>query len=82
MKTVDSLLNRSEEVAFRELQSIAADNNLKVFSKTRLSDVIQKDRTFLTQREFDFYTRMTTKTLAIGSPAYTSAAIFSGQGQR
>ena len=57
MKTVDSLLNRSEEVAFRELQSIAADNNLKVFSKTRLSDVIQKDRTFLTQREFDFYTR-------------------------
>lgn len=57
MRIVDSLLNRSEEVAFRELQSITSDNNLKVFPKPRLSDVIQKDRTFLTQREFDFYTR-------------------------
>jgi hypothetical protein len=57
MKIVDSLLNRSEEVVFRELQSISQDNNLKVFAKPRLSDVISKGREFLTQREFDFYTR-------------------------
>jgi len=57
MKIVNSLLNRSEEFAFRELQSITSDNNLKVFPKPRLSDVLQKDGTFLTQREFDFYTR-------------------------
>ena len=57
MKIVDSLLNRSEEVVFRELQSISQDNNLKVFAKPSLSDVISKGREFLTQREFDFYTR-------------------------
>ncbi len=57
MKIVDSLLNRSEEVVFRELQSIASDDNLKVFSKPRLSDVIQKGNYFLTRCEFDFYTR-------------------------
>ena len=57
MEIVESLLNRSEEVAFRELQSIASDNNLKVFPKPRLSDVIRKGNSFLTQREFDFYTR-------------------------
>lgn len=57
METVESLLNRSKEVAFRELQSIASDNNLKVFAKTRLSDVIEKGKTFLTDREFVFYTR-------------------------
>lgn len=58
MKIVDSLLNRSEEIVFRELQSIAQDNGLKVFPKTRLSDVISKGRReILTQREFDFYTR-------------------------
>lgn len=57
MKTVDAILNRSEEVVFRELQSIASDNNLKVFAKPRLSDVIQKGSTVLTRREFDFYTR-------------------------
>jgi hypothetical protein len=57
MKIVESILNRSEEVVYRELQSIASDNNMKVFAKPRLSDVIQKDNTFLTQREFDFYTR-------------------------
>jgi len=42
MKIVDSLLNRSEEVVFRELQSISQDNNLKVFAKPRLSDVISR----------------------------------------
>jgi hypothetical protein len=57
MKIVDSLLNRSEEVVFRELQSIASDNAMKVFAKPRLSDVIQKHRAVLTQREFDLYTR-------------------------
>jgi hypothetical protein len=57
MKIVESLLNRSEEIVYRELQSIASDNNMKVFAKPRLSDVIQKDNTFLTQLEFDFYTR-------------------------
>ncbi len=40
MKIVDSLLNRSEEIVFRELQSIAADNNLKVFSQKRASPTL------------------------------------------
>jgi hypothetical protein len=53
MKIVDSLLNRSEEVVFRELQSISQDNNLKVFAKPRLSDVILKGRELLTQRLLD-----------------------------
>lgn len=57
MRVVNSLLNRSEELVFNELQNIASDNDLRVFSKTRLSDVIQKDSTILTQREFDFFTR-------------------------
>lgn len=57
MKIVSSLFNRSEDQVLRELQSIAADNGMKVFAKTRLSDVLEKGRTFLTQREFDFYTR-------------------------
>jgi hypothetical protein len=57
MKIVDALLNRSEEVVYRELQNISADNGLRVFAKTRLSDVLQKGKTFLTQREFDFFTR-------------------------
>jgi very-short-patch-repair endonuclease len=57
MKIVESLFNRSEEVVFRELQSISKDNNLMVFAKPRLSDVIVKERELLTQREFDFYTR-------------------------
>ncbi|MCP1843947.1 very-short-patch-repair endonuclease [Bradyrhizobium sp. USDA 4524] len=57
MKKVEALLNRSEEVAYRELQKITSDNALKVFPKQRLSDVIQKGKAYLTQREFDFYTR-------------------------
>lgn len=57
MKIVDSLLNRSEEVVLRELQQIASDNALRVFVKPRLSDVIQKGGTHLTNREFEFYTR-------------------------
>ena len=57
MKTVSSLLNRREEAVYRELQNIAADNGMKVFAKTRLSDVLEKGKTLLTQREFDFYTR-------------------------
>lgn len=57
MKIAETLLNRSEEVVYRELSSIASDNGMKVFAKPRLSDVIQKGSTFLTQREFDFYTR-------------------------
>ncbi len=57
MKIVDSLLNRSEEAVFHELHKIASDNGFRVFSKPRLSDVIKKDNTHLTSREFDFYTR-------------------------
>jgi very-short-patch-repair endonuclease len=57
MKVVDSLLNRSEETVLSELVQIASDNGMRVFAKLRLSDVIQKDSTHLTNREFDFYTR-------------------------
>ncbi len=57
MKIVDSLLNRSEETMLRELEQIVCDNGMRVFTKLRLSDVIAKDRAYLTSREFDFYTR-------------------------
>jgi hypothetical protein len=35
MKVVDSLLNRSEEAVGRELEKIASDNGMRVFSKLR-----------------------------------------------
>jgi very-short-patch-repair endonuclease len=57
VRIVDSLLNRSEETVLHELQNIASDNAMRVFTKPRLSDVIRKDTTRLTNREFDFYTR-------------------------
>lgn len=57
MKVVDSIMNRSEERAFRELSNIASDNGLRVFPKLRFSDVVQKTSTHLTKREFDYYTR-------------------------
>jgi hypothetical protein len=57
MKIVSSLLNRSESTVDKELQGIASDNGLRVFPKMRLSDVIKKGTSSLTQREFDFYTR-------------------------
>jgi very-short-patch-repair endonuclease len=57
MEIVDRLLNRSEETAFRELKRIADDNDMRVFSKTRLSDVIVKGGAYLSQRKFDYFTR-------------------------
>jgi len=57
MEVAETLLNRSEAIVFRELESIAKDNKMLVFPKTRLSDVIVKGSSYLTQREFDFYTR-------------------------
>ncbi|OSI78627.1 DUF2726 domain-containing protein [Bradyrhizobium canariense] len=57
MKIVGSLLNRSEEVVLHELHKIVSDNAMRVFTKLRLSDVIQKSDTHLTNREFNFYTR-------------------------
>jgi hypothetical protein len=57
MKIVDSLLNRSEEAVRRELEKIASDSGMRVFSKLRLSDVVDKGSTYLSSREFDFYTR-------------------------
>jgi hypothetical protein len=57
VRIADSLLNKSEEVAFRELEAITNDNALRLFAKPRLSDVILKDGTYLPPRTFDFYTR-------------------------
>ena len=57
MEVVSSLLNRSEFAVDKELSGIASDNGLRVFPKVRLSDVIQKGRSLLTQGEFGFYTR-------------------------
>lgn len=57
MQIASSLLNRSEQIVFRELESVSADNNLRVFVKPRLSDVILKGKTILTRREFEFYAR-------------------------
>lgn len=57
MKVVGSIMNRSEERTFHELSNIASDNGLRVFPKLRFADVVQKDRTILTNREFGYYTR-------------------------
>lgn len=57
MRVVPYLLNRSEGRVDRELHLIANDEGLRIFPKMRLSDVIDKEGTHLTQREFDFYTR-------------------------
>lgn len=57
MQIVDRLLNRSEQAAFRELERVAVDNGLRAFAKPRLSDVIQKSGAYLSQREFDYFTR-------------------------
>jgi Protein of unknown function (DUF2726) len=57
VRIVDAFLNKSEEVAFRELVSIANDNEFRVFAKTRLSDVLDKGSSHLTNREFEFYTK-------------------------
>ena len=57
MRIADSLLNKSEEVAFRELEAITNDNALRLFANQRLSDVVLKEGTYLPSRAFDFYTR-------------------------
>jgi very-short-patch-repair endonuclease len=57
MHVVERFLNRTEEIVFKELSSIASDNSLRVFSKARLSDVIVKGDTFLGNRTFEFYTQ-------------------------
>jgi len=57
MTVVDSLLNRSEESVFNELQNIASDNGFRLFTKPHLSDVIKKGSAYLSSREFEFYTR-------------------------
>jgi uncharacterized protein DUF2726 len=56
MRIAEKLLNKAEEIAFRELDAIAQDNALRLFAKPRLSDVILKDSPLL-QADFDFYTR-------------------------
>lgn len=56
MLITDKLLNKSEELVFRELNSIAGDTGLRLFSKPRLSDVILTNEP-LPRGVFDFYTR-------------------------
>lgn len=56
MHIAERLLNKAEEVAFRELDAIVQDNALRLFAKPRLSDVILKDRP-LSQADFGFYTK-------------------------
>ena len=56
MRIAERLLNKSEEVAFRELDAIVNDNALRLFAKPRLSDVILKDKP-LSQIDFGFYTK-------------------------
>jgi len=57
MKIIDRFLNREEEIALQELSSVAADNALRVFPKTRLSDVLLKGDARLPERIFNYYTR-------------------------
>jgi very-short-patch-repair endonuclease len=56
MRVAEKLLNKAEELAFRELNSIAEDNALRLFAKPRLSDVLLKDES-LSRVVFDFYTK-------------------------
>jgi hypothetical protein len=56
MRVTEKLLNKAEEMAFRELNSIAEDNALRLFAKPRLSDVLLKDES-LSRPVFDFYTK-------------------------
>lgn len=57
MKITSSLMNRAESNALRELERIAGANELRVFAKVRLSDVLEKGRVYLTNRELDYYSR-------------------------
>lgn len=57
MKTVDRFINKTEEIVFKELSAVAADNGLRAFPKTRLADVLRTDGTRLVKRVFDYYTR-------------------------
>jgi hypothetical protein len=57
MRIADRLMTKAEEVAFRELKSIADDNGFRLFAKPRLSDVLWKGVP-LPPRTFDFYTRV------------------------
>lgn len=55
MQIVERFLNTHEKVVYHELEAIAEDNGLRVFANARLSDVIDKGKTLLIQREFEFY---------------------------
>mgnify|MGYP001766123448 CR=1 FL=1 len=57
MDICHSLLNKSERLVFDELKRIGVDNNFNIYPKIRLCDVIDKGKTYLSNRQFDFYTR-------------------------
>jgi hypothetical protein len=56
MRVRNRILNTSEEIALKELSSIAAENGLRVFPKLRLSDAIDNN-TYLDPDDFSYYTR-------------------------
>jgi hypothetical protein len=56
MRIRNRILNISEEIVLKELSAIAADKQFRMFSKPRLSDVIEKD-TYLDTHHFSYYTR-------------------------
>jgi very-short-patch-repair endonuclease len=57
MKVASTLLNKSESRVDAELAKIADEWGMRVHIKPRLADVITKEKTPLTQRVFDYYTR-------------------------
>lgn len=57
MHLVDKFLGPAEKITFDELSAIASDNALGVFAKTRVSDVLQKGSTRLTDEEFSMFTK-------------------------
>jgi hypothetical protein len=57
MRIKNRVLNTSEEIVLKELSSIAAENTLRVFPMMRLSDVIEKEDTYLEHDYFSLYTR-------------------------
>jgi hypothetical protein len=56
MRVRDRILNITEEIVLKELSAIIADNGLRVFTKLRLSDVIESN-THLDRELFSYFTR-------------------------
>jgi hypothetical protein len=57
MRIKNRIMNVSEVIVDKELRSIADENDLRVYAKMRLSDVIDDDDYYLERELFSYYTR-------------------------